>query len=222
MSRSSRWTASRSKSSPAEGVLERLRLLVDLLQHEVLEAALFGLDRVPVQSLDLAVERLSLAVEDPRLVVGQPGQVAVFEEHHVLGVGQERRRVRGQELLAVADAQHQRRPLPGGHDLAPAARHGDGGEGVHPFELVDGRRHRREQGVFAFALEMGGDQVGHHLGVGVGREGPAFLAQLLLERQEVLDDAVVDHGARFRASNTGWAFLSDGGPWVAQRVWPRP
>ncbi len=196
-----------------EGVLHGLGLLVDLLEHEVLVAALLRLDGVPVEAVDRALDRLALAVPDLDAFRGEPRDVAVLQEADVLGVDEERRRIGGQELLALAEADHQRRALAGGDDLLAVGLGGHHGEGVHPFELTDGAGHGSAQ---VAIVQVGGDQIRHHLGVGVRVEGPPLGQEALLERQEVLDDAVVDQRQPARASR----------PWdgrcarSARRGWP--
>ena len=48
------------------------------------------------------------------------------------------------------------------------------------------------------------------------------LDELLLEREVVLDDAVVDDGHATRSDVRVRVLVSLGRPWVAQRVWPMP
>ena len=58
-----------------------------------------------------------------------------------LGVGEERRRVGGEELLALAEAENERRSLADGDDLRPRRPSvADDRAGVHPLELADRAR----------------------------------------------------------------------------------
>ena len=66
------------------------------------------------------------------------------------------------------------------------------------------------------------DEVGDDFGIGFGDELVALRGELVLEREVVFDDAVVDDDERPVQSRCGWAFSSVGRPWVAQRVWPMP
>ena len=61
--------------------------------------------------------------------------------------------------------------------------------------LVVDRRHVLDR---RLPLQATGDQMGDHLGVGGRAEHVALALQALLERLEVLDHAVVDHGQRRR------------------------
>ena len=123
----------------------RLRLLVDLLQHEVLVAALLGLDRIPVETLHRAVDLRPRTVPDLDSARGEPREVAVLEEDDVAGVGEERRRIRGQELLALPESEQERRPLANRDDFLLVAHRRDRGEDVHPLKLVPRPIDRRSQ-----------------------------------------------------------------------------
>jgi len=59
------------------------------------------------------------------------------------------------------------------------------------------------------------------LRVGLGDEAMAAVGETRLEREVVLDDAVVDHHDAPRAVWWGWAF-SSWRPWWRHRVWPTP
>ena len=166
----------------AEGVAGSLGLLEDLLQHEVLVAALLDLLRIPVEARHRSLHGGARAIPDLDLRTGEPGDVAVVEEDHVSRVSNERRRIR---------AEDERRALPHGDDLLAVSESvlgADQGAGIHAFELADRALHCRRE----VAGVVGGDEVGDHLGVGVGRKGPAFGRQAALDGEEVLDDAVVD------------------------------
>ena len=112
----------------------------------------------------------------------------VAEEHDVARVAQDRRNVRGDEELAVAESDDDRRAVAHGDDLV-----GIVGRDQHQREQaahVQQRPPHRilEPVVFHLAL----DQVRDDLGVGLGDERVPFLLQLLLQIEVVLDDAVVD------------------------------
>ena len=72
-------------------------------------------------------------------------------------------------------------------------------------------------------LEFILNDVGDDFGVGFRLEDVALGDERVLEREVVLDDAVVHDDERSGAvAVRGWAFSSVGRPWVAQRVWPMP
>ena len=70
------------------------------------------------------------------------------------------------------------------------------------------------------ALQLTVDQVRDHFGVGLALELAALGDQLVAQRLEILDDAVVDQ--RHFAGGVRMGIASVGAPWVAQRVWAMP
>ena len=178
---------------PARGALadrlgDRVRLLVDLLEHERLEALLLGGLRVPVDLHDLALERIAGRAHELDAVRPQHHELVVVDVLNSARVAQERGDRRGQELLAIAPPDDQRALLaradqqPG---LIGAHRH----ERVVAAQLLVGVPDRLDQ-VPPVVL---GDQVRDHLRVGLRGEHRAVLDQLVLEGDVVLDDPVDDH-----------------------------
>ena len=166
-----------------------VRLLVDLLEHERLVAALLGLLGVPVDRLDCTVDRFAGGGEELDAVRPRPDDLVVLDVLHLAGVGEEGGYAGGEELLAVTAADDERALLAGADDHAGLVG-GDGHERVVAAQAVVGAPHRLGQ--VAGLVELAGDQVRHHLDVGLGGElGPAG-EQLLLELHVVLDDPV-DH-----------------------------
>ena len=84
----------------AQGLLDRVRLLVDLLEREVREAALLGGLDVPVDLRHLAPLLGAVERQDPRAVGRDVGDVALVEDHDVLRVLEDGRHVAGEEALA--------------------------------------------------------------------------------------------------------------------------
>ncbi len=103
-------------------------------------------------------------------------------------MGQEGGDRRAEELLAVAAADDERALLARGDDHAGGVG-GDRHERVVAAQPRIGAAHRLDE---AGAVEVAGDQVRDHLGVGLRREDGAVGQELLLELHVVLDDAV-DH-----------------------------
>ena len=202
----------------AQHPLGRLGLLEDLLVHErrvVAGVVRRGVD-VELGGL-LAGRRQVLAVgREPGR--GDRGQLAVVEVGDRGGVPDQRGQVGGDVHLPVADADDQRAAVAGDHDPVREV-------GVHDGDAV-GAVDRGER-VADLALEgVGrgrGDQVGDHLGVGVGRPArprgrPAAAgAAAALSMIPLWTTATVP-----AASVCGWALTSLAGPCVAQRVWPMP
>ena len=160
---------------------------MDLLQHEGLVAALLGGFGVPGDLFGGALDRVAVGVGDPHLVGFDFDQLAVFDRHRDAGVGEEGGDRRGEEGLPLADAGDQRALLAGAEQAVRLV-------GVH-----------RDEGVVAAQLGVGGaggggevavvvvgDQVGDHLGVGLGGEVLAFGDQALAQLGVVLDDPVED------------------------------
>ena len=166
---------------------ERFGLLVDLLEHEMLVAALLGRLGRPVDGRHRALERLAGDVGDGHAPRPDVGDVAVLEEDDLVGVGEDRGHVRGEEALAVAEADDERHVLAGADQaIALADVHDD--DRVGAFELAQ----RVPHGVGEVALVGLLDEVGDRLGVGLGGQGVAARLQPVAQLAEVLDDPVVD------------------------------
>ena len=112
----------------------------------------------------------------------------VAEEHDVAGVAEDRRDVRGDEELAVAEADDDRRAVADGHDLVGIVGR-DQHQPEQPAHVEQRPAHRILEPV---VLHLALDEVRDDLGVGLGDERVAFALQLLLQLEIVLDDAVVD------------------------------
>ena len=165
----------------------RVRLVVDLLEHERVVAALLGGLLVPVDLGDLTRPLDTVGAEDPGAFGADLDDLAVLQRLHVTGGGQEGGHGGGQERLPLAAADHQRALLPGA-DERPGVVDAHGHERVVALEVGEGAPH----GLAQIAVVVVGDQVGDHLGVRLGREPRAVIDHALLERQVVLDDAVDD------------------------------
>jgi hypothetical protein len=108
-------------------------------------------------------------------------------ELDVAGLGHERGDRRRDEALPLAEAHDERALLARAHQHARVVgRHRD--ERVVAAEVVVGEPHGLDQ----IPVEMGGDQVRHHLGVRLGGELGALGAETVAELGPVLDDAVED------------------------------
>ncbi len=99
------------------GVTHRARLLVDFLEHEMLEPALFRHDRVPGDVLHLADDGLSVEVGELHAFRRNHGQVAIAQEEQVASVIKNRRNVGGDEIFVFAQTDDRRRAIARGHDL---------------------------------------------------------------------------------------------------------
>ena len=173
---------------------DRSRLLGDLLEHEVLVAALFGGRDVPVDVEFPRIRRIVVAVEvgDAVSIGGDDDRLVLTQLDGIAGVFDERGDIRADEHLALADTEHQRGGAPGGDDRARVvgvgedqgevalqpAKHGQHGGGKVPCGLA--------------VAVLTGDQVDGDLGVGVTGELDACGFQFGAHGGVVLDDAVVD------------------------------
>src|SRR5262245_15725661 len=91
------------------GVAHRAWLLVNFLQHEVLETTLLGHDRVPGNSLGLVWNHVALKVSDLHSLWGQYCHFGVTQKDHVTSVGQNGRNVRSDKGFAFTHSHDDRR-----------------------------------------------------------------------------------------------------------------
>ena len=66
------------------------RLLVNLFEHEVFEAALFGFDRIPGDALHRRLDFIAREIGDPDCVLRHHSNLAVAEKENVAGVLEDR------------------------------------------------------------------------------------------------------------------------------------
>ena len=166
---------------------DRVGLLVDLLQHEGLVATLLGRVLVPVDLLDLAADRGPLGPGDRRAGGVDRDDLAVLDQEHAPGLGEEGRNRRGDEGLPVAQPDDQRALLSRGDErVGMIGVHGR--ERVVAAQLGERRSHRLGQVALVVAL----DQVGDDLGVGLGAEPMPLGLELAAQLGVILDDPVED------------------------------
>ena len=174
-----------------ERVGNHLRLLVNLLQHEVAMVALVDGEARGDRMHDRALDALSLVVENLHRAARDDRPVAVFEIGDRLGEGRERDRVGAQEHLALAMADRERAAAARGDQKIVLAgeEHGQRERAFQPLQRLGHRLDRLQA-----AVERHGDQMRDHLGVGLAGELSPGRGDLALQRLEILDDAVVDDG----------------------------
>ena len=168
---------------------ECLRLLVDLLEHEVGEAALLGGLRRPVHARHEPLARGPVDGRDRGARRAKVDDVPILEEDHPVRVRQDRGDVGGEERLAVTEPHHERDVLPRAHQPVRLTAMHD----RHRVGALDLRK-RRTNGVGQVAGVRVLDQVREGLRVGVGAEHVPARLEAVAQLAEVLDDAVVDHG----------------------------
>ena len=159
----------------------------------MLEAALLGHDRIPGDALRFAFHGMTIEVSDLDAVLGDHGQVAVGKEEEVAGVVEKRGDVGGDEIFVLAETNDGGWSVAGGDDFVRFVD-GDDYQREDSGKLLDRLAHgffeRRTMTVAGIEV-VPLDEVGNDFGVGFGGELVAFFDQLPLERQIVLDDAVV-------------------------------
>ena len=138
-----------------------------------------------------ALDRCTARIDDAKTVRPYFGAVAVLEVDHPARHRQHGRDVRCREVLAFAEPEQERRTAPrDDHGVGIARR--NHGERKGALQLGDGAHARREERIGRLAVF--GDEVGDHLGVGLGDEFIARALEPLADRFIVLDDAVVHDG----------------------------
>ena len=179
----------------AQGIGDGARLLVDLLEHEVRVLALVGGVGRELALVRLAYDGGTRPVDDAHGGATDLGDIAFLEEHEMARDGQQRRDVRGDEVLRVAEADDDGATFAGEDDaLGIVLAHHR--QRVGALELGDRGTHRLEE--VGARLHVLVDAVGDHLGVGLGGELVARRLQLGAQDVVVLDDAVVDDGETVR------------------------
>src|SRR5206468_4548165 len=94
--------------APAQRVDQRLRLLVDLLQQEMLVAALLRGDRVPGDPAGRPRVRSACEIGQQDRLPCHFGDLAVLEEYHVARVLEYRRNVRSDQVFLLTEADDDR------------------------------------------------------------------------------------------------------------------
>ena len=204
-------------------VRDHLRLLMDLLLHEVPVVALVdeigGADGLALLPLDA----VAVDVEDFDALAAHHSPVAVLEIGDGIGEGRQRNGVGAEIHLALAMADGERRAVARADDQVFLAAEHDG-ERERALELLQ-RRMRgldRRQAL----LQLARDEMGDDLGVGLRRELVAVGDQRGAQLGEVLDDAVVDDGdvageMRMRVGLVGNAVGGPAGVADADRAFER-
>ena len=105
------------RDAAERGVADGARLLINFLEHEVLEAALFRHDRVPGDALGLALERLAVEIGELHAFGGEHGKIAIGEKEKIAGVIENRGHVAGDKVFVLAEADYHRRAVARRDDL---------------------------------------------------------------------------------------------------------
>src|SRR5712692_5259378 len=171
-------------------------LLINFLEHEVLEATLLRHDGIPGDVLRLPLHRLAVEIGNPHSLLSDHGKIAIGQKEKIAGVIEDGGHVGGYEVFVLAEADDGGRSVARRDDLVRFVdRYYHQRENAGEF--LDGFAHSFLQGR---PMTVSGlqvvllDEVRDDFRVGFGGELVSFGDQLLLEREIVLDNAVVhDH-----------------------------
>src|ERR1035438_1613138 len=105
------------RNAAQRGIANSPRLLPDLLQHEVLVATLFRLNRIPLNARDGALDGAAVKVGQFHAAQSKNRHIPVGKKINVARVMQNARNVGGNEGLALTDSDDYWRPESGNHDL---------------------------------------------------------------------------------------------------------
>ena len=128
-----------------------------------------------------------VSVAHPVVVRGEHRHLAVVEIDDRAGVIEQRRLIGRDEVLALADAEHDRRAVARRDHRARFIRR-EHHDAVGAIDVAQCRGDR----FLEIPLVQLTDQVRQHLGVGLGEKDVPAREQRLLDRVGVLDDAVVN------------------------------
>ena len=174
-----------------ERVRDGARLLADLLLHEARPAALLGGGSVPGHLEGLGRGGLAVEVDDLDRVGTDRDDLVLPDLHGLTRVLDECRDIGAEEVLAVAEADHERGvPSRADDDARHVLVHDEQGE--RAVQAAD-RGSERLGEIAGLPVGVAHEQ-GCDLGVRLAREDIAGVEKLLFEVGEVLDDAVVDEG----------------------------
>ena len=137
-------------------------LLVDLFEHEVLVAALLGGDGIPCDALGLDRDRFTSDIRHHDRLGRDHRELSVVEEDDVARVAQHGGHIGSDEVLSVAHADDQGRPLARSDELVGFVGRGDD-QRVDPLKLTQCASDRS----FEVALVVARNEVGDDFSVGL-------------------------------------------------------
>ena len=158
------------RESSAHGIAHRRGLLVDFLEHVVRIIPLGSFLRIEIHRAYLVVLPVPGQGLDLEIVGTKQDNLEIFEINDVARVVDQRQRVAGQKVLALADAEDERTAAPRADEQVRhiAMHHRDP---VSPVHLAQGHPHRLDQMISRGLAELDGelpDKVRQHLGVRLG------------------------------------------------------
>ena len=171
------------------GVGNCLGLLHDLLEHEVLVAALFRSGHVPRYGLDLLLDWVAKLVHNNYAVRTNDGNLVIVQNNVALGAIDNGGNVGRDHVLALTNADNQRVAAACSDDLLRVV-HRDNAQCVRAAQTL----YSLQNGLCEVLL-LAGVQIVHQmsncLGVGLGLELVAVRFQTLTQLLVVLDNAVM-------------------------------
>ena len=134
--------------------------------------------------------RQHLVVEHVHAVGGEDGDLPVVHVHHVPGVLDDGRHVRGDEVAVLTVPDDEGTVLPGG-DQGVGIVGADDAQGIG---ALDAGEHLRDRGqnVLILTLIVVFQQLGHHLRIGIGYKCDPLAKQVLLDFQVIFNNAVMN------------------------------
>ena len=201
-----------------------LGLFGDLLEHEVLIAALFGGRHVPVdvKMPSIRVIRLAVEIGDAVAVGGDHDRLVLAEFDGVAGVFDERCDIGADKHLTGADADNERRGAPDSDDGARLVGVGEDQRVVALEAAHHGQHGGDEVARGVTALVLAGDQVDDaSVSVSLASFTPAA-SNSARSAAKFSMIPLCTTAILTAASLCGCALRSVGRPCVAQRVWPTP
>lgn len=182
-----------------------------LLLHEVAVRAQLQRGQRHVGHVHVALDRFVLAVEHLDAFARHFGGVALFQEDHAARGLQDRGDIRGDEVLALAQADQQR-AAHAGADHAVRFLTADHGQRIRTGEFLHRVLQCRQQVVTALQVVV--HQVGNDFRVGLRLEHVAKRTELFALLFVVLDDAVVHqrHAVADVRMGVGFGDAAMGGP----------
>ncbi len=177
----------------AHGVAHRVRLLEDLLEHEMRELALVHILR---QELDLAdlEARIGACERGNIKPIGSKGNdFVIVEIDRLARVRDDRGNIAGKEMLSLPHPEHERTPASRADQHAGnvGMNHGNAiGADDLPKRFPHGFDKRGLRFLIA-PLKIRTDEVSEHLRIGLGLKSVPFLFELCPKGEVVFDHAVV-------------------------------
>ncbi len=169
-------------------LFNRDRLLEDLLEHEVLVSRFFGHHGIPRDASALLRDRPAGVVCELDTRACDDRHLLVAKEDDVAGVAEDRRDVGGDEEFILPKAHDNRGAVPDRDDLAGIV----GGDQYEAEQTAHVQQGATDGILEPVVLHLAFDEVRDDFGVGLGDEAVPFLLELMLQREVILDDPVVD------------------------------